>query len=145
MLKVNADTQGKDYLDYIVPFVCYVLEKNRPRRITDVATQNFLKEEFGLNLPVQAVGLVLRRLAKRRVLKRDSNTFTISGPIPVGKTDERRATARRQQKVVAFFSGMPQHLCVRHFPSKRPHRTREKAIYSWCVHRPLLRIGACRL
>jgi hypothetical protein len=101
MLKVNADTQGKDYLDYIVPFVCYVLEKNRPKRISDSSTQDFLKQEFGLTLPVQAVGLVLRRLARRRILKRESNGFVIAGPIPIGKIDERRSAARRQQKVLS--------------------------------------------
>jgi hypothetical protein len=46
------------------------------------------------------VELVLRRLAKRRLLKRGHNRYRISGPIPIGALEERRAAARRQQAVV---------------------------------------------
>jgi hypothetical protein len=100
MLKVNADTQGRDYLDYIVPFVCYVLDRHRPEHIVDASVRVLLKTEFGLNLPIHAVELVLRRLAKRKLLRRSHNTFHIAGPIPYGPVEERRATARRQQSVV---------------------------------------------
>jgi hypothetical protein len=90
MLKVNADTQGRDYLDYIVPFICYVLDRHRPQHVVDSAVRLLLKNEFGLDLPVQAVELVLRRLAKRKLLKREHNRYHISGPIPPGVVEERR-------------------------------------------------------
>ena len=100
MLKVNADTQGRDYLDYIVPFICYVLDRHRPQEVVDSAVRSLLKTDSGLSLPVQVVELVLRRLARRRLLKRQHNRYHISGPIPIGLLEERRAAARRQQSVV---------------------------------------------
>jgi hypothetical protein len=47
MLKVDSDIQGRDYLDYLVPFVFYVLEKHKPDPVTSTDTQRLLKDVKG--------------------------------------------------------------------------------------------------
>jgi hypothetical protein len=71
MLKVDSDVEGRDYLDYLTPFVFYVLEKYKPEPVTSNEIQRLLKEEFKLRIPVYPTELVLRRLARRKYLSKE--------------------------------------------------------------------------
>ena len=46
ILKVNVD-HGRDYLDYLRPFILDVLAKNSPERITDVVVTRLISKNFG--------------------------------------------------------------------------------------------------
>lgn len=99
MLRVHAE-HGLDYFDYLVPFVTYVLQKEKPDKVCDADTQVFLRKEFGLSIPQHACGFVLQRLAKRRILQREHGVYHIVGKLKDYRVDERRVKARREQQVV---------------------------------------------
>jgi uncharacterized protein YdcH (DUF465 family) len=99
MLRVHAE-HGLDYFDYLVPFVTYVLQKEKPDTVSDAETQGFLRKEFGLSIPQHACGFVLQRLAKRRVLQRGHGVYRVVGELKDYKVEERRSKARREQQAV---------------------------------------------
>jgi hypothetical protein len=102
MLKVDSDIQGRDYLDYLVPFVVYVLAKYKPDPVTSNETQRLLREEFKLRIPVYPAELVLRRLAKRKYLTKEHYIYKPSKPIPAGSIDTLREDAKaRTESVIA--------------------------------------------
>lgn len=100
MLKVRREHEGTDYLDYLVPFVAYVISKTSSVPFTSAAVQHQLRTEFGLSIPRRPVDLVLSRLVKRGVLARDYGSFTIIGNLPNDGFELRRAEARRRQQIV---------------------------------------------
>src|SRR4051812_7264801 len=96
LLKVDSDYYGNDYIDYLVPFVAFVLRKGKPDPVTSVATQALLKEEFKLELPVHPTELVLRRLAKKGYLQRGNHIYTIVKDLPKPEIEERRADVKEK-------------------------------------------------
>lgn len=93
MLKVNFDTDQRDYIEYLVPFVKHVLSTKQPDPITDKGVSDDLLEEFGIRIPSRGIQLVLRRLAKRRILVREDGRFRVHGTIPRDDMIDRRRTA----------------------------------------------------
>ncbi len=94
MLKVNADAQGHDYLDYLVPFVCQIIGHQAGQAINVLDVRKGLREQFGLRLPAGPVELVLKRLARRKVLANTSGVYVVG---PKFKSDDfavRRDSAR---------------------------------------------------
>ncbi len=70
ILKVNVD-QGRDYLDYLRPFILQILVEYKPDPITDTVVSKHIRERFGLEIPERTVQIVLRRLAKTHVINRE--------------------------------------------------------------------------
>jgi hypothetical protein len=99
MLKVNTD-EGRDYFEYLLPFVRFVLNKSRLDPVTDSATQVLIRQEFGLILPAHAVAFVLQRLARRGVLKREHGVFHITEKLEAAGIEQRRVAARQQQNAI---------------------------------------------
>lgn len=99
MLKVHTD-HGQDYLDYLRPFVLHVLIKNRPERVSDAIVQNYLRDEFGLEIPARAVQVVLKRLSRKHPLKKGDGVYRITGELPDPRIDTARAEAARHIKAV---------------------------------------------
>ena len=81
MLKVRVN-QGQDYLDYLQPFVLHSLFVHRPDPITDAVVQDFIRTDFGLEIPDRAVQVVLKRLSRRYPLKKDYGVYRINGELP---------------------------------------------------------------
>lgn len=95
MLKVRIDA-GRDYLDYLRPFVIHVLTLDRPERVTDQDVRDRIREEFGLEVPAAAVQVILKRLATKRLLRKTSGVFTIASELPKSNIAARRESARAQ-------------------------------------------------
>ena len=100
MLKVDSDVQGRDYLDYLTPFVFYVLEKYKPEPVTSNETQRLLKEEFKLRIPVYPTELVLRRLARRKYLIQERSIYKVVKSMPSGGVDALRSDAKARTQAV---------------------------------------------
>jgi hypothetical protein len=101
MLKVNID-QGKDYLDYLRPFILQVLVDHRPDPVTDQVVHNHLRTQFGLEIPARAVQIVLKRLSRVHPLKREEGVYHITGALPdPGITPEKSKANRHIQAVVS--------------------------------------------
>lgn len=100
MLKVDADVQGRDYIDYLTPFVFYVLDKYRPEPVTSAGIQHLLREEFKLRIPIYPTELVLRRLVKRRFLVHEHSIYKVVKQMPASSMDEVRSDARARTQTV---------------------------------------------
>ncbi len=101
MLKVNID-QGKDYLDYIRPFILQVLVDHRPDPVTDQVIHDYLRTQFGLEIPTRTVQVVLKRLSRTHPLKRKEGVYHIAGALPdPGITPEKSKASRHIQAVVS--------------------------------------------
>lgn len=101
MLKVNID-QGKDYLDYLRPFVLQVLVDHPAEPVTDASVRDHLRDQFGLEIPDRAVQVVLRRFTKHGYIRRETGVYHITGTIPnPGIAAEKANAARHIQAIVA--------------------------------------------
>lgn len=101
MLKVNID-QGKDYLDYLRPFILQVLVDNRPDPVTDQVVRDYLRSQFGLEIPSRTVQVILKRLSRAHPLKREEGVYHITGALPdPGITPEKSKANRHIQAVVS--------------------------------------------
>lgn len=99
ILKVNVD-HGGDYLTYLRPFVLQVIADNRPERVSDDEISQLIEEQFGLAIPPRSVQVVLRRLAREKLLTRSHHVFvpgTIDDP---GLHDDRAIAARKIQVTI---------------------------------------------
>jgi len=65
MLKVNFDQEGGDYLDNFVPFIAESLRETKPDVVAPTDLQRDLLERFGLDIPLAAIDLLLRRTRGR--------------------------------------------------------------------------------
>ena len=81
MLKVNID-QGKDYLDYLRPFIFQILVDQKPDFVTDQSIRDHLRTQFGLEIPERAIQIVLKRISRAHYLKRESGVYHIVGELP---------------------------------------------------------------
>ena len=101
MLKVNIDL-GRDYLDYLRPFIMQVLRDHKPEPVNDVAVQEHIRNDFGLEIPDRTVQIVLKRLSRQYPLTREHGVYRITGDLPNPGIAAERATANRHiQSVVA--------------------------------------------
>ena len=99
ILKVNVD-HGRDYLDYLRPFILHVLVENNPERITDSVVRDLISRDFGLDIPERVVEIVLRRIARRRYIERNSGVYRITNVIPDPQLSLKMAEANRHIGVV---------------------------------------------
>ncbi len=75
MLKTQIN-DGKDYLEYFVPFVIALIIKDREVNIvTDKDVKDSLQNTFGLKLPQRIVQLLLKRLSKRHLIEKKDGCF----------------------------------------------------------------------
>lgn len=99
MLKVNID-QGRDYLDYLRPFILQVLCDHKPDPVTNGAVQKHIRNDFGLDIPEQALQIVLKRLSRKHPLTRKDGVYRITKDLPNPDIAAERATADRHIRSV---------------------------------------------
>jgi hypothetical protein len=104
MLKVNID-QGKDYLDYLRPFILQILVDEKPDPVTDRIVRDHLRTHFGLEIPERAVQVVLRRLSRQHPLKKEAGVYRITGALSnPGILAEKSNADRHIQAVISGLS-----------------------------------------
>ena len=99
ILKVNLD-HGRDYLDYIRPFILNVLTVEHPEIITDGVVGRLILKHFGLEIPDQVVEIVLRRVARRRYIERDHGVYRIARDLPKSRMNSKVSDAEAHIKAV---------------------------------------------
>ncbi len=117
MLKVNVD-QGRDYLDYLRPFVIQILADHKPDPVTDRVICAHLRKQCGLEIPERAVQIVLKRLTRICPLEKEEGVYRITGTIPDPGLSAAKAAAERHINVVvsglqAFSDGTARPLTTR--------------------------------
>lgn len=101
MLKVHVD-HGRDYLDYLRPFILQILVDHRPDPVTDAGIRDYLRAQFGLEIPERAVQVVLKRLTHSQPLTRDMGVYRITGELKnPGIAAEKAKATRHIQAVIA--------------------------------------------
>ncbi len=99
MLKVHVD-QGRDYLDYLRPFILQILFDHRPCPVTDVVVCSHIRDDFGLEIPERAVQIILKRLSRKQPLERKHGVYQITGEIQNPEIATRKAEANRHIRAV---------------------------------------------
>ena len=101
ILKVNID-RGNDYLDYLRPFILQVLVDHHPDPITNEVISDLIREQFGLEIPKRTVEIVLKRLFRKHIIKRENRVYRITGGLPDPKITAKMSEARRHIDAVVF-------------------------------------------
>lgn len=94
MLKVSIDS-GKDYLEYLRPYVIQVLVESPPDVVTDATVSEKLRSICGLEIPHRTVHVVLQRLAKDGYLNRAYGVYNVVKELPAKNNSAARADAGR--------------------------------------------------
>ena len=105
ILKVNID-QGRDYLDYLTPFIFQILIDYNPDRITGSDVSRHIREHFGLEIPTLTVENLLRRLSRQYPIKRIGSIYKKVGNLPDPQLTAKQADAERH--IGAVLSGLKQ-------------------------------------
>lgn len=101
MLKVNID-HGKDYLEYLRPYVLHVLIERRPERITDDIIRDLINSDFGLVIPSQVVQIILKRISRVGIIQKQEGAYFLSGDLPSSSILEKKAHATRHIDAIAL-------------------------------------------
>ena len=99
MLKVNLD-HGVDYLDYLQPFILQILDEKRPDPVTDETIKEYIRNEFGLEIPSRAIQLVLKRISKKQPLEKNGGVYRITGKVANPGITIQKSSADRHIKSV---------------------------------------------
>jgi len=73
MLKVNAEEEHRDYLDYLTPFIREQLAGGRVQPINETTLHAAIRSDYGLRIPRQTLALCLKRLTRNGVVARNSD------------------------------------------------------------------------
>ena len=103
MLKVKID-QGGDYLDYLRPFILHVLTECKPDPVTDLVIHDYLRTQFGLEIPSRTIQVVLKRISRNHHLKMVAGVYHITGELPTSGIIARKSEAERH--IQAVVSGL---------------------------------------
>lgn len=126
MLKVTID-QGRDYLDYLRPFVLQVLVDHPSEPVTDASVRAHLRDQFGLEIPERAVQIVLRRLTRDGHIRRDTGVYRIAGTIPdPGIATQKVSAARHIQAVITDLVGFSKE-------TPKPFANDDEAVTAVCA------------
>ena len=126
MLKVNVD-QGRDYLDYLRPFILQVLCDHKPNPVTDAVVRDYIRNDFGLEIPERAVQVVLKRLSRKYPLTREHGVYRITGDLPNPAIATEKADADRHiRSVVAGLKEFSKD-------SARPIMSDDDAVQAICA------------
>lgn len=97
ILKVNIDEDERDYIDYLATFILHVLKIHAPDPVTDESVSKSLLEDFGLNVPLRGIQIVLRRLARKKYIKKgQDHTYHVEQSLPHVDLNEKRLKATRE-------------------------------------------------
>ena len=81
MLKVNINS-GKDYLDYLNPFVIQALLHGDLELVNDKTVADRILKDCGLVIPRRTVQIVLQRFVKAGHLKKENKVFIVINELP---------------------------------------------------------------
>jgi len=100
---VNID-EGKDYLNYLRPFILQVLVDNTSDPVTDRLVHDRLITQFGLEIPGHTIQLVLKRFARANLIKRQEGVYWITGSLPNPGIAGKKSEAERH--IHAVINGL---------------------------------------
>lgn len=134
MLKVNADSTGSDYLDYLIPFASHILIKNGSDPIAVETVKQGIREEFGLKIPLGPIDLLLRRLVKQGKLRKDSGLYYASSKLEVPNIEQKRLSARNSvTQVIQGFINFAQSTYAQEISEERATNALTAYLHHFCI------------
>jgi len=117
MLKVNFDIKRCDYLEYLKPFVLCVLSTKSFEIINDEEVSRTVEDVFGLKIPHRVINRLLTRLAKKKILEKNGETFKCNkSNIPLFDIEAEKTKAKlhidRISKALLEFSKDKTHQII---------------------------------
>lgn len=103
MLKLIVD-EGGNYLDYLRPFILQVLVDRKTEDITETTVKQKILQQFGLDIPEKTIQLILKRLCKERLLRREKKMYHIENNLPAPAISTEKSRADRH--ISALTSGL---------------------------------------
>ena len=103
ILKVNID-QGRDYLDYLTPFILQILIEYNPDPITASGVSRLIREHFGLEIPALTIETLLRRFSRHYPIERVGSIYRRVSDLPDPQITAKQAGAERH--INAVLSGL---------------------------------------
>ena len=108
ILKVNADRKDKDYIEYFIPFVVEAVRLSDNKVIVLDDIQRRITQEFGLQIPLNALKTIIGRAEKRKYVRREHNVYyrNEGAQFDLGIIVEREQFLRRHgtliEKLISF-------------------------------------------
>jgi hypothetical protein len=99
MLKVHLD-QGRDYLDYLRPFILQVLVDHQINPVTDAAVKDWIRSDFGMEIPVRAIQVVLKRLSRNHPIEKKDGVYQVTKALVDPRISAEKANAERHINAV---------------------------------------------
>jgi hypothetical protein len=95
MLRI-AVNQGRDYHDtYLRPFILQALHDEKPYPVADGIISDIIRTKFGLEIPPQVVQLMLKRLSRDGLLKKEHGVFHYANEIENPGIESKKAESSR--------------------------------------------------
>lgn len=111
MLSSYLAVETKDYLELILPFVCMCLPEKIDDMIELEKTQSALKQNYGLDIPVNVVEKLLIRLCKQKrgaVVKKISSGYAVNSIYNADEFENR--TRKIKKSIDAVISKMQKYM-----------------------------------
>ena len=77
-IQVNWDELGQDYVETFVPLLAECLRRSNATVVSLPDLQSKIKEHFGLELPQNAIRVILQRAAKRKYVELKNHVFYVN-------------------------------------------------------------------
>ena len=100
MLKVNIDDHGRDYLEYLRPYIMYSLSKNTTKKTNDRDMVKEIEKEFHLIIPQKTIKFVLKRISQSGYLRKKDGDYTIVKEIPKNNIQQEKIEFLRKISAV---------------------------------------------
>ncbi len=103
ILKVNID-HGRDYLEYLRPFILQVLVDFRPTPVKVDVVQKHILDQFGLDIPARTIEIILKRISKGKYLEKKDKVYQIVGDLEDPRIAIKQSRAKRH--IDSVISGL---------------------------------------
>lgn len=94
ILRVDIDSNNRDYLDYLNPFVIDVLNDKKKNQVDDIEIQKEILSRFGLNIPSPVIQLVLKRFVRKDYLELKYKFYFVKNSLPISTIQKDRSDAK---------------------------------------------------
>ncbi|MEW5929505.1 MAG: hypothetical protein AB1941_18780 [Gemmatimonadota bacterium] len=101
LLKAQHDS-GNDYLEMFMPFVVDAIQASRRNDFDIAGIQQLVENRHGLSIPLDTLQTLLRRAAKRGIVRREAGRYFIGDDVPtMSKIPAQRKSVERQINALA--------------------------------------------
>jgi hypothetical protein len=134
MLKVNADLQNRDYLDYLLPFVNEAISHLNGKPVNSPDIRSEIRRTIGLRIPTGPVDLILRRMAKRNLLIFDHGVYYKSPKFqPVDLAPKRVAANQSMTRVINGIVAFAEAKGLKPFNAQRAAKALTSYLARFCI------------